>query len=137
MSTSRRRGTPTPLENVRRRFERWRRTRTARTRIPESLWTATVKMAGKYGVHQTAKTLRIDYYELKKRAQAEGFTSTSVPTGGEETAFVELPGPFPVPSGECLMELEDDSGAKMRVHLKGTETPDLVGLSRSFWDAWS
>jgi len=90
MSTSRRRGTPTPLENVRRRFERWRRTRTARTRIPESLWTATVKMAGKYGVHQTAKTLRIDYYELKKRAQAEGFTSTSVPTGGEETAFVKL-----------------------------------------------
>jgi hypothetical protein len=35
-------------------------------------------MAGKYGVHQTAKALRIDYYELKKRAQAEGFTSTSV-----------------------------------------------------------
>lgn len=137
MSTSRRRGIPTPLENVRRRFEQWRRSRTVRTRIPESLWAAAVKMAGKYGVRQTAKALRIDYYGLKKRAQAEGFTSTSVPTGGEGTTFVELPGPFPVPSGECLVELEDVGGAKMRMHLKGTETPDLVALSRSFWDAVS
>jgi hypothetical protein len=30
--------------------------------------------------------------------------------------------------------LEDASGAKMRVHLQGTEAPDLTALSHSFWD---
>lgn len=95
-----------------------------------------MKVAEGCGVHLTARTLRIDYYGLKRRVEEASMT-TGVPIGGEGTAFVELPGPFPVPSGECLVELEDDSGAKMRVHLKGTETPDLVGLSRSFWDAWS
>jgi hypothetical protein len=137
MSTSRRRGIPTPLENVRRRFERWRRTRTVRARIPEPLWAAAVKMAGQYGVHQTAKALRIDYYGLKKRAQAEGVTSTRVPAGGEGTAFVEFPGSLAAPVGECLVELEDVGGAKMRVQLRGVAPPDLVALSRSFWDAVS
>jgi len=137
MSTSRRRGRPTPLENVRRRFEQWRRSRAVRTRIPDPLWTAAVKMAGRYGVHQTAKALRIDYYGLKKRAEAEGVIATGVPAGREETTFVELTAPLPAPSGECLVELEDVGGAKMRVHLRGAETPDLVALSRSFWDALS
>jgi hypothetical protein len=30
---------------------------------------------------------------------------------------------------------EDAAGAKMRVHLKGVEAPDVVALSRSFWEA--
>ena len=36
-------------------------------------------------------------------------------------------------SGECTLELEDAGGAKLRVHLKGFEAPDLTALSRSFW----
>jgi hypothetical protein len=35
------------------------------------------------------------------------------------------------------MELEDAGGAKLRVHLKGFETPDLAALSRSFWQSQS
>jgi hypothetical protein len=31
------------------------------------------------------------------------------------------------------LELEDAGGAKMRVHLKGVEAPDITALSRSFW----
>jgi len=132
MGTWKKRGQPVQLDNVRRRFEAWRRTRTARTRIPDSLWAAAVKVAGRYGVHRTAKTLRIDYYGLKRRVEEEASTSTSVRTVGDAT-FVELAGPFPTGLSECLVELEDDSGAKMRVHLKGVEAPDLVALSQSFW----
>jgi len=132
MSTRKKRGLPAQLENVRRRFEDWRQTRTVRTRIPDSLWAAAVKMADKYGVHRTAKALRIDYYGLKKRVEAES-SSTSVRTKRSVATFVELAGPLPGGSGECLVELEDDSGAKMRVHLKGVEAPDLIALSRSFW----
>ena len=52
---------PARLEGVRRRFERWRRTREGGTRIPETLWAAAVKVAGVYGIHRTAKTLRVNY----------------------------------------------------------------------------
>lgn len=95
-----------------------------------------MKVAEGCGVHLTARTLRIDYYGLKRRVEEASMT-TGVPIGGEGATFVELVGPLPAVSGECLVELEDDSGAKMRVHLKGVETPDLVALSRSFWDAVS
>ena len=64
---------------------------------------------------------------LPQRCQAR-----SVPT------FLELaPGHFPgVPLGhcECTLELEDADGAKMRVHRKAADTPDLAALSRSFWN---
>ena len=133
MGTRKKRGLPVQLENVRRRFEAWRRTRTVRTRIPDPLWAAAVKVAERYGVHRTAKALRIDYYGLKKRVEGDAGSGARVPAKGEVATFVELAGPLPTGSSECLVELEDDSGAKMRVHLKGVEAPDLVALSRSFW----
>jgi hypothetical protein len=40
-------------------------------------------------------------------------------------------------SGECTLELEDAGGAKLRVHVKGFEAPDLAALSRSFWQVES
>lgn len=131
MVTRKKRGLPVQLENVRRRFEAWRRTRTGRTRIPDPLWAAAVKVAERHGVHRTAKALRIDYYGLKKRVEEAG--SGGVPARADMATFVELAGPLAVGSVECLVELEDDSGAKMRVHLKGVEAPDLVALSGSFW----
>ncbi len=60
---------PARLEGVRRRFERWRGTHQARTRIPDRLWAAAVKVAGMYGIHRAAKALRVDYYSLKKRVE--------------------------------------------------------------------
>ena len=92
-----------------------------------------MKVAERYGVHRTAKTLRVDYYGLKKRVEELAIRSGGVPAEGDMATFVELAGPLSAGSVEYLVELEDDSGAKMRVHLKGVEAPDLVALSRSFW----
>ena len=69
MDTKRTRDLPARLEGLRRRFEHWRRTHRARSRIPDSLWAAAVKMAGMYGLHRTARALRLDYYALKKRVR--------------------------------------------------------------------
>jgi len=132
MGTRKKRELPVELERVRRRFETWRRKRMVRTRIPAALWQAAVKVAERYGVHRTAKALRIDYYGLKKRVEEAG-SSARMPAKGDVATFVELTGPFSAGSVECLVELEDDSGAKMRVHVKGVEAPDLVALSGSFW----
>ena len=134
MSTKRRHDLPARLEGLRRRFEVWRRTRKVRSRIPESLWAAAVKLAGRYGIHRTAKALRVDYYALKKRVEGEGASAASdVTEGGAGAAFLELAPGVRVGSCECTLEFEDGGGAKMRVHLKGVEAPDVTALSRSFW----
>ncbi len=134
---------PARLEGTRRRFDRWRRTRKGRSRIPEVLWTAAVKAAGQYGLHRTAQALCLDYYTLKKRVAKEAAALAGLPGAanasrgavkGEAMAtFVELAPPVSGGSRECMLELEDPSGVKMRVHVKGVEAPDLTALCRSFW----
>ena len=136
MSTKRRHDLPARLVGLRQRFERWRRTRKVRSRIPEPLWAAAVKLAARYGIHQTAKALRVDYYALKKRVDgARAVTASKLPEAGAR--FLELPAAAWAGSGECSLELEDADGAKLRVHLKGFEAPDLAALSRSFWQSES
>ena len=122
---------PARLDGTCRRFERWRRTHKGRGRIPESLWIAAVKAAGRYGLAKTARVLGLDYSALKKRVAAAD--SGSIPDRGTVARFVELAPPASGDSRECVLELEDAGGAKMRVHLKGVEAPDLAALSRSFW----
>jgi hypothetical protein len=133
MNTGQTGGFPGGLEGLRRRFEQWRQTHSPRSRLPDSLWAAAVKMAGRYGICQTAKALRLDYYSLKKRFEA----TSAVPLGREkkeESTFLELPAFASADRCECLLKWENAHGAKMRVHLKGGAVPDLVALSRSFWD---
>jgi len=131
MSTRRTRNLPAQLERTRRRFERWRRSRKGRSPIPDVLWASAVKAAGAYGLHRTAKVLRLDYYSLKKHVEAAG--SRRVSKGEAVATFVELAPPTSGTSRECILELEDPCGAKMRIHLKGAAVPDLAALSRSFW----
>ena len=149
MDARARRELPVRLEGVRRRFERWRETREAHTRIPDSLWSAAARAAGRYGLSKTAHALRVSYYALKKQLAAKTAADRRVAgkcigrgiaaaEGGREaegaSPFVELP-PFASAGGcECLLEWEDAGGAKMRVRLRGVGTPDLAALGRSFWD---
>jgi len=107
-----------------------------------------VKAAGQYGLAKTARALRLDYYALKKRVEAAGsrrvfggkVASRSISDrealsadGQAVATFLELAPPMSGGVCECILELEDPGGAKMRVHLKGVEAPDLAALSRSFW----
>ena len=116
------------LARGRDRFEAWRRDRKVGARIPDQLWALAVKLADGHGLSRTASTLKLDYHTLKKRVGAKTSDSSSVPG-----AFIELSRPSLAPSGECVVEFEDGSGASMRVHLRGCDVPDLVALGRSFW----
>ena len=123
---------PARLERTRQRFDRWRNTRKVRSRIPESLWSSAVRMASTYGINRTAQALRVDYYSLKERVENKASSSRASKKDTSAT-FVELAGPAIASTCECLLELENVAGAKMRIHLKGVEAPDLAALSRSFW----
>jgi hypothetical protein len=125
---------PGDLENTRGRLEQWRQRHQAPTPLPESLWAQAVKLAGRYGVSRTARALGVGYYSLKDRVEkATVSAATGSPTRSEAT-FLELAVSPPSGAGECILEWEDAGGGKMRLHLKGVAAPDLVALSRSFWE---
>jgi hypothetical protein len=140
MSRTRTCDLPARLLSLRGRFEAWRRTREGRSRIPEPLWNSAVKLAKKHGLHRTAKALRVNYYALKERVEEKAASDVRDVSAGDGATFLELGDARPVSSvaaGSCeyTLELEDGDGAKMRVHLSGVAAPDLVALSRSFWQA--
>jgi len=70
---------PAGLASIRRRLESWRRTRKKRRRIPEPVWSAAVKVAGRHGVNRTANVLRLDYYSLKDRVEREETSGPGAP----------------------------------------------------------
>jgi hypothetical protein len=134
MSSRNTRDLPARLDRIQRRFERWRRTHRARSRISDTLWAAAVKAAASYGICRTARALRVDYYSLKERVE-KACSSAGLPEGGVGAAtFLELAPPSQTGPGECTLELEDADGAKMRIHLKGFAAPDMAALSRNFWN---
>ena len=114
-------------------FAAWRAKRSVGTRIPNRLWVAAEKAATCNGVNQTAKVLRIDYYALKKRVAGNGSHPVATRTAVSMPTFVELPTATLAASGECVIEFEKPEGAKLRIHLKGAQVPDLLALGAAFW----
>ena len=127
MGNSNHRDFPAALSRAQRKIERWRERRRPRTRIPEELWREAAELACAHGINRTARALRLDYYALKKRAAA------AARSGERAAEFVEiLPGGLSAPRPECMIELEDAGGVKMRIYLAGGDLPDVAALARGF-----
>lgn len=120
---------PAGLEAARHHFERWRTTRKSPSRIPEGLWTVAVNSARRFGVHRTSRALRLDYAVLKRHVAADAAASSSRPT--VPPSFVELVAAGSGHGAECVVEIEDPSGVRMRIEVKGLAPLDLVALTRS------
>ena len=117
------------IEEARRRFERWRKTRPAFSPIPQALWTLAAKVASQHGVSKTAQALRLSYSALKKHLDSAG---SSVQGPQLPASFVEIMTP-PTSSAPCVIEMENAQGAKMKIHLARPEAVDWVALSRGLW----
>ena len=130
METGRTGAVPADIEELRQQFESWRNTHAHRSRIPETLWASAVKLARQHGLHRTARALYLDYTKLKRLVGSQS-------AKGKEaaTAFVELLTAERMP--ECVVELENARGKKMRIHLRGVAVPDVALLSRIFWSSRS
>ena len=120
---------PKDLVRGRSRFHAWRKRRQAGSRIPHSLWALAVRLANTHGISRTSAVLGLDYYGLKKRAEA----TVSEPQASSP-GFVELPSPVVV-GKRCLVELDNGAGATMRLQLTGYDAADVEALSRGFWSA--
>jgi hypothetical protein len=118
---------PLPIEGVRRRLERWRRTRAyVRAPIPQGIWAAAVALARQQGVYQTACALPINYGGLKRHLEAaDSSIGAGVPAG-----FVELRPRHPTAGDDCVVEIEGPR-TTVRIRLHGIGLPDLAQLTRA------
>lgn len=117
---------PIEIQEAQQEFESWRRDRSGRERIPERLWSKAVELAQRHGVWRTAQALRLDCARLKRRAGLDGGNSSGVAAG-----FVELVGQG-TERLECVVEMENARGARMRIELRGAG-PDMNALAHAFW----
>ncbi len=130
------RGGVETLEQAEALFRRWREGRRRGARIPKVLWASAVAMAERYDVERVAQRLRVDEERLTKHTQRAGGVAR---TGGGELQFVEvLSGSASAAMRElreCVVELENARGGKMRVELSGQALGTLASLCTAFWGA--
>jgi len=126
------------LSQLKRQFDQWRAGRKVGERIPLELWAGAVAAAVEHGAYRVAAELHLDYAVLKRRAALAG---GKAPATELAPRFVELFAPAgptrpAVPSHpECVVELANARGAKMRVELSGNGLCGLSALCSAFWAA--
>ena len=118
------------ISEVKKQFKIWRRTRKSPRPIPEKLWTAAISLSANHSISQISKELVVDYSRLKKRVLAKKKTKSAKmsPSG-----FIELNLEPPAAISECIVEMQDIVGAKMRMHFRGKTDFDLLELAKAFW----
>ena len=129
MKQGARRPTHDILSDVQRQFERWRQSRKRGARIPEALWQAACEAAGECGVSKTSQTLGLDYYGLKKRAGSTLEISESEPAAERE--FLEIP--LFASAADCVLEMVDAEGARLRVELRGSAAAHCPTVAQALW----
>jgi hypothetical protein len=136
MERSKRMTTRPTLAEVEERFRQWRRTRETRTsRIPEQLWLAAGAVAQQCTISEVARALRVEHNKLKrycpKGSKAEG-------RGGNARGFVEVemagaPSAVSRAAAEWVLEVEEETGRKLKVSVRGITARDAVEVVEALW----
>jgi hypothetical protein len=124
-------------------FDQWRATRTTGKRIPPQLWARAVDLATRHGVHHVANVLHLDYAGLKRRMELTGSGQQQVAPEASAPQFVEMFVPMPMPPqapapvdepvrAECVVELVNARGTRMRIELSGAGVASLPALCNAF-----
>jgi hypothetical protein len=118
------------LSEVKEQFKTWRKTRISPRPIPKKLWAAAVDLTARHSISQIAKELVVDYSTLKKRAAVKKKDTAAKMSPAD---FIEVNLEPPITVSECIVEMQDISGAKMRMHFRGKTDFDLLELAKAFW----
>lgn len=119
------------LDAVRQQFTIWRSTKTGRERIPGFLWQAAVALvlAGGFSLNKIARELSLSHSDLKNHVYKQ--PSGSIQSMSEPSpTFIEIEPPPSFP--ECVIEMEGDSGTKMRMCFRGKADSGLIELGKYF-----
>ena len=121
------------LEEVRGQFEDWRRTRSSRRDpIPRRLWKAAVKLADSYSINIVSKALRLNYSDLKDRVHQQSGADkvNTLPAAG----FIDLGCTQSHIESECNIEMQDATGLKLKISVRGNADFNLLQLAKAFID---
>ena len=119
------------LEDVLREFEIWRAVKKKRSRIPEQLWEAAVKLSSNYTPHQISRALHLDYVELKNRISSSMHDKV-LSEHGNTASFIEVDFSKSISTSECSVEVEKSDGSKMKMSFKGGIGLDLMEFGKLF-----
>ena len=124
------------LTEVKRQFQGWRRSREKRSPIPERLWQGAEALSKQHSISEIAKALRLDYTKLKERIVClRSMWAGETWRKGAACGFVEVGMVSGTTGGECLVEVEDGTGRKLKVHLRGASGAETVQLAKALWEA--
>lgn len=129
---------PQQLVHAIEKFKSWRQSRSSGSRIPKSMWQLAAKVAGQVGIHRTARALALDYYGLARRVRDQQGKPADEIAAGRSTAtpvsFVEFSAAIPSSVTECLIELEDRSGKRIKMQLRGVDWSAVTTLGCRLWE---
>ena len=112
------------LRKAKRQFGRWRRGRHRPGRIPTELWVLAAEAAAEYGVEETASQLQLNVERLERWVEQLGLARDPAESAGAD--FVELSSVSWGSPGECQVEVEDPSGRKICISLRGSAVAQLA-----------
>lgn len=118
------------LQKAQRLFANWRESKTGRPRIPNNLWQAATDLYYTQGmtINTIARGLRLNYTTLKEKVFDMRPAALDSHAGEESTMFIEV-GPPPECS-DCVIEMENQTGVKMRICFRGRVDPTVISLGR-------
>ncbi|MEW5803212.1 MAG: hypothetical protein AB1847_14030 [bacterium] len=128
------------IEEIKEQFILWRNNRKCRGQVPEQLWEAAIRLAEEYSIGHICKVLGLNNRQLKRRIQAH--SGSGYGEEGKSCHFVELAVSSPESDTvsepesdtEYVMEMEDQKGGRLKVHLKGGgASVSLVEMAKAFW----
>ena len=125
------------LTRLKERFCTWRAGRKLGMRIPPAPWSGAVEMVAVHGACRVAGELNLDYDMLKQRVAQAGGEVTSTELAPRFVELFAAAGAMPAPSAqpECVVELANARGARMRVALNGCGLVGLSALCSAFLEA--
>ncbi len=118
------------IEETRKQFEKWRKSKKTRCPIPEELWEKATDLFPAYSISQISRALSLSYVYLKSRLQrkASGQISPFSAPG-----FIEIGAIDSRSESEWIMELEEQNGSRMRLTLRGKREVSFIEMVRAFW----
>lgn len=122
------------LERAKQLFSDWRKIKSGRERIPNSLWNAASDLFHTWGlgINKIANSLRLNYTALKTKINETPSVDVKTIDDTESTlTFIEVEPP-PHFSSDCVIEMEKQSGVKMRMCFRGRADPAVISLGRYF-----
>lgn len=118
------------LEKAQLLFANWRKSKTGRPRIPDNLWQTAADLYHIQGVsiNKIARGLRLNYTALKEKIVDMPPAAIDLPADDESPMFIEVAS-LPECSN-CVIEIENQTGIKMRICFNGRADPAVISLGR-------